>query len=238
MSERLAESGRRRRRPDDHQVDVHRAVQSRPGRAAALHRLSPRSAARRWARGSPTASAPRAGTCPASSSLSQGDRCPAPAKRPGAAAFCRRSIKACNAAPAAIRCCTLSNPEGMDRQLRRMSLDALRDLNEVEAEKLGQPETATRIAQYETGVSHADRRARGDGHLAASRRMCWPTTGPSRARRASPTTACSPGGWSSRACASCSCSTGAGTFTAPMPAKTSRPAWSTVRRRWTSRSPR
>ncbi len=43
----------------------------------------------------------------------------------------------------------LSNPEGMDRSLRRLSLDALGELNEIEAQKLGQPETATRIAQYE-----------------------------------------------------------------------------------------
>jgi hypothetical protein len=43
----------------------------------------------------------------------------------------------------------VSNPEGMDRDLRRLSLDALRDLNELQAEELGHPETLTRIAQYE-----------------------------------------------------------------------------------------
>jgi hypothetical protein len=43
----------------------------------------------------------------------------------------------------------VSNPEGMDRDLRRLSLDALRDLNEMQARELGNPETATRIAQYE-----------------------------------------------------------------------------------------
>ncbi len=42
-----------------------------------------------------------------------------------------------------------SDPEGMDRALRRLSLDALKDLNEIQAEELGHPETATRIAQYE-----------------------------------------------------------------------------------------
>jgi hypothetical protein len=42
-----------------------------------------------------------------------------------------------------------SNPKGMDRDLRRLSLDALRDLNEMQAEEQGDPETATRIAQYE-----------------------------------------------------------------------------------------
>lgn len=42
-----------------------------------------------------------------------------------------------------------SDPPGMDRTLRRKSLDALRDLNELQARELGHPETATRIAQYE-----------------------------------------------------------------------------------------
>ena len=42
-----------------------------------------------------------------------------------------------------------SDPAGMDRPLRRASLDALRDLNEIQERELGHPETATRIAQYE-----------------------------------------------------------------------------------------
>ncbi|MBY0524986.1 MAG: DUF1501 domain-containing protein [Gemmataceae bacterium] len=43
----------------------------------------------------------------------------------------------------------VSDPEGMDRSLRRLSLDALRDLNEMQVQELGSPETVTRIAQYE-----------------------------------------------------------------------------------------
>jgi len=43
----------------------------------------------------------------------------------------------------------VSNPKGMTRDTRRMSLDALRDLNEIQAAKIGNPETLTRIAQYE-----------------------------------------------------------------------------------------
>ncbi len=42
-----------------------------------------------------------------------------------------------------------SDPAGMDRSVRRMSLDTLRTLNELQAEELGHPETRTRIAQYE-----------------------------------------------------------------------------------------
>jgi len=43
----------------------------------------------------------------------------------------------------------VSNPPGMDRGLRRASLDALRDLNQKASEKFAHPETLTRIAQYE-----------------------------------------------------------------------------------------
>jgi len=43
----------------------------------------------------------------------------------------------------------VSNPRGMDAGVRRQSLDALRDLNEMQANELGSPETRTRIQQYE-----------------------------------------------------------------------------------------
>ncbi|NBW87958.1 MAG: DUF1501 domain-containing protein, partial [Planctomycetia bacterium] len=43
----------------------------------------------------------------------------------------------------------VSNPPGMDRTVRRKSLDALKELNEMQARELGNPETLTRIAQYE-----------------------------------------------------------------------------------------
>ena len=43
----------------------------------------------------------------------------------------------------------VSDPKGMDRKLRRRSLDALQQLNEIQAKELGDPETLTRIAQYE-----------------------------------------------------------------------------------------
>ncbi len=43
----------------------------------------------------------------------------------------------------------VSDPAGMDRNLRRRSLDALQQLNQLQADELGHPETLTRIAQYE-----------------------------------------------------------------------------------------
>ena len=42
-----------------------------------------------------------------------------------------------------------SDPAGMDRAMRRRSLDALAELNEIQARELGHPETRTRIEQYE-----------------------------------------------------------------------------------------
>jgi uncharacterized protein (DUF1501 family) len=43
----------------------------------------------------------------------------------------------------------VSNPAGMDSADRRRSLDALKDLNEMQLRDVGDPETATRIGQYE-----------------------------------------------------------------------------------------
>jgi Protein of unknown function (DUF1501). len=43
----------------------------------------------------------------------------------------------------------VSNPAGMDAATRRRSLDALKDLNEMQLKQVGDPETLTRIAQYE-----------------------------------------------------------------------------------------
>lgn len=43
----------------------------------------------------------------------------------------------------------LSDPEGVSRDLRRTTLDAIRGLNEIQYERLGDEETQTRISQYE-----------------------------------------------------------------------------------------
>ncbi len=42
-----------------------------------------------------------------------------------------------------------SDPPGMNREMRRMTLDALSDLNQIQASEMGHPETLTRISQYE-----------------------------------------------------------------------------------------
>jgi Protein of unknown function (DUF1501) len=43
----------------------------------------------------------------------------------------------------------VSNPSGMDRDMRGLTVEALRDLDQMQANELGDPETLTRIAQYE-----------------------------------------------------------------------------------------
>ena len=43
----------------------------------------------------------------------------------------------------------LSNPDGMDAELRRQTLDTLETLNRQQLGRVGDPETLTRIAQYE-----------------------------------------------------------------------------------------
>ena len=43
----------------------------------------------------------------------------------------------------------VTNPKGMSREVRRRSLDTLRRLNELELQQFGDPETLTRISQYE-----------------------------------------------------------------------------------------
>jgi hypothetical protein len=43
----------------------------------------------------------------------------------------------------------VTDPPGMDRSLRRSSIDTLRDLNEAAAKDFAHPETLTRMAQYE-----------------------------------------------------------------------------------------
>jgi len=43
----------------------------------------------------------------------------------------------------------VNNPPGMSRDVRRSSLDALNRLNQIESQQYGDPETLTRISQYE-----------------------------------------------------------------------------------------
>ena len=108
----------------------------------------------------------------------------------------------------------LSNPDGMDAAGRRQSLDALKALNQLQLDAVGDPGDRHAHRAVRDGLPDADQRAGDDGHLQGDESRPTNCTAPSRARRRSPTTACWPGGWWRAACVSCSSTTGAGTATA------------------------
>ena len=58
----------------------------------------------------------------------------------------------------------LSDPEWMTRKARRRSLDALKRLNQLQHQAVGDPEILTRIASYELAYRMQDQRPRADGH--------------------------------------------------------------------------
>ena len=102
-----------------------------------------------------------------------------------------------------------ADPAGFTRDLRRDSLDALQELNELQASALGHPETRTRIAQYE---------------LAYRMQMSVPEvmdpprlrlTGRSPVNQVLPIIVCSRGAWSNKGCGLCNSSTGVGISMAP-----------------------
>ena len=205
-----------------HPLDAHRPVQPCPGRAVPVHRLAAGRRRRRSARGSPTAWAPRTRICPASWCCLSGGTDPSGGKSVWGSGFLPSVYQGVQCRTKGEPILYVSDPQGMDRDVRRRSLDALRDLNEMRARPSSAiPETLTRIAQYELAYrmqisvpevmdisQEPQARARGLRRRAGRRRR-------------SPTTACWPGGWSSRECATCNCSTGAGTSTAPAQATTS-----------------
>jgi hypothetical protein len=122
----------------------------------------------------------------------------------------------------------LTDPEGMDRSLRRLSLDALGDLNRLQPDGLSNPETVARVAQYEMAFRMQ----------AVVPELMDISREPARVREeygAQPG-ACSPAAWSNRGSASCSCSTGAGTSTAPTRTKTSAIPSCNAAGRWIGRS--
>ena len=113
----------------------------------------------------------------------------------------------------------INNPPGVPADVRRKTLDGLKALNEMNYQVVGDPETHTRIEQYELAFRMqssvpdlTDRRER-----AGSRPT--PSTAPtSRSRAASPTPSSWPAGWSSAASGSSRSTTTTGTTTATSPA--------------------
>jgi hypothetical protein len=124
----------------------------------------------------------------------------------------------------------------MDRGLRRRMLDTVAEMNHAEHRRAGDPETLTRIAQYELAYrmqmsvpevmdiskepQHIlDLYGARPGFVSAAEsaddpRALYKGDDPTFANNCLLAAAC----WKA-ACASCSCTTGAGTTTAPRPAR-------------------
>ena len=112
----------------------------------------------------------------------------------------------------------LSNPPGIQAEVRRRFLDDLAKLNQKNAETFGDPEILTRISQYEMALSHAVVGARTDGSVERAGRRSWSGTAPTRASRARlPQIAFWRAAWRNAACVSSSCSIAAGTSTTRCP---------------------
>ncbi len=95
----------------------------------------------------------------------------------GRRAICRANMRAFPSARRAIRFCSSTIPQGVDEKVRRKTLDGLKALNEINFRTVGDPETHTRIQQYELAFRMqasvpelARSLARVGGHLRALRR--------------------------------------------------------------------
>ncbi len=64
--------------------------------------------------------------------------------------------RVCNAGAKAIRYYLSKIPEGMDRDLRKASIDAINEVNQHEYEEYKDPEILSRISQYEMAYQNAD----------------------------------------------------------------------------------
>jgi hypothetical protein len=88
--------------------------------------------------------------CPASSCLLSGGKTPDAGKSAWGAGFLPSVYQGVQCRSKGEPVLYLGNPEGVTRDLRRLSLDALNDLNRRAHADAGDPETLTRISQYET----------------------------------------------------------------------------------------
>ena len=113
----------------------------------------------------------------------------------------------------------INNPPGVPPQVRRDTLDGLRALNEMNYKLVGDPETHTRIEQYELAFRmQSSVPELTDHHATSPSRPTRSTARRRRSRAPSPTLRCWPGGWSSGACGSSRSTTTTGTRTSTSPA--------------------
>ena len=153
ISELLPHHGENRRRHHHHQDHLHRSHQPRSRRSPSSRPASSSPGVPAWARGSLTDSAARIKICPAFVvMISQAN-----ALNPDQPLFSRlwgsgflssryQGVKFRSSGDPVLY---LSNPPGVSSPTRRRMLDGVAKLNRLLAEKYGDPEIDTRVAQYE-----------------------------------------------------------------------------------------
>ena len=108
-------------------------------------------------------------------------------------------------------------PTAWTAPLRRMTLDALDDLNQMEARRAWSSRNAHADRAIRVGLPHAGRRARRDGYFPRAAGSAGKLRGPARREQPGQQYVSWPGGWWKRASASCSFSIGVGISTARTP---------------------
>jgi hypothetical protein len=208
-------SGEAHRRPLLDQVDAIPISSTTRRRTLYWYRPAMRAwAIPRWVRGWSMDWAPRTRIFPASSCWSPAASSPTAASNFGARAFCPACTRACNAAPTASRCCTWKTRRSVSRPLRRRMLDAVDEINRQTYAEFGNPETVTRIAQYEMAFRMQMDATDAHGYPQGVRLHVGMPTARNPANRALPITAWWRAAWRSAACALSSSTIGDGTTTA------------------------
>ena len=155
-----------RRRFVRHQIAEHRSVQSHPGGIAAVYRFAALRAAFAWVPGSPMGWGRENENLPGFVVLISSGVQPSAGPSAWGSGFLPSVFQGVQCRSKGDPVLFVSDPPGMDRDLRRRSLDALRDLNEAQA-KVARPSRNRHAHRpIRTGLSHANLRARGDGHFA------------------------------------------------------------------------
>ena len=163
-----------------------------PPRSSCFSPVRRSSAGRRWAHGSPTASARKARICPGFIALVSSGTFPSAGNSDWNNGFLPSVYQGVQCRSQGDPVLYVIEPGRHGLGMRRLSLDALRDLNEMQATELGNPETRTRIAQYELAFRMQTAVPEVMDISRESQRVIDRCTAPSPARPASPTIACWP----------------------------------------------
>ena len=140
---------RDRRRDRDREIDGHGRVQSCARAVADEHGHDAVRTARAWARGCCTGSGSETKDLPGFVVFSSGSKGPSGGDSCWGSGFLPTVYQGVQFRSGGDPVLYLSNPPGVDRELQRDSLDALKQLNQMRAGVTGDPEIATRINSFE-----------------------------------------------------------------------------------------